>query len=272
MKNLRCVIVGGSFAVIVGVAQAAGPTSTLYLTAGDQHHNFEVLASTTNAIVSSQVETAEGGEYAIAVSGGSIRTGGNGDYNTVPHQGSTYSLNFAYVGPRLANVFNNVVDGTTDGAYNYGIDWQTHQVFRYNLDWSSPTYMFTAAAVIDISTGVSYDPFNMSLWVTDSNGSLDDYSLTGLLLSSFSTPGSLNRTLAFDPADGTLWSMTGQETGVFNQYNTSGSLLQTINIGSSDNIIGAEFAMSVPESSMVSLTGFGLLALSLHRVITRKQT
>src|SRR6516162_4667937 len=83
-------ILGAS--ILAGNAEAAGPTSTLYLTAGDQGQNLMVLGGTTTAIVSAQANTASGGEYAIAVSGGTVRTGGNGQFGP-PAVGSTYDSN-----------------------------------------------------------------------------------------------------------------------------------------------------------------------------------
>jgi hypothetical protein len=260
-KNVLC---GLALLALAGTAEAAGPTSTLYLTAGDQHHNLEVLAGTTTAIVSTQEETSANGEYPIAVSGGTIRTGGNGQFGA-PRLGSTYDLNFNYIGPRLANPLNNILDGTTDGKHNYGINFQSGGVYQCNLDWSSPTPMFNATGGSPF-LGISYDPFNNSLWVGNGGDSITDYSLTGTPLSSFSTPGSADFALAFDGADGTLWAMSGFDSGSFNQYSTSGTLLQTMNITNNDNIIGGEFALvSVPEPTTLALASLGGLSLMLFR-------
>jgi hypothetical protein len=250
--------------VAAGSVHAAGPTSTLYLTAGDQHHNWTVLGGTTTGISSAQVETTAAGEYAIAISGGVIRTGGNGQFGA-PRLGGAYDLNFNYIGPRLSNPLNNVLDGTTDGTYNYGIDYTTGKIYRYNLDWSAPSFMFTA---VNAGYGISYDQYNSSLWITTSSGQLIDYTMGGSALTTLNTPGTVGFALAFDPADGTLWSMTGFDTGTFQQYNQSGVLLQTINIGSTDNILGGEFAL-VPEPSTLSLAGLAALCLAARR---RKRT
>jgi hypothetical protein len=268
MKTTKA-LCGLALLALAGTAQAAGPTSTLYLTAGAQSQNLEVPAGTTTAIVSAQEDNSGQGEYAIAVSGGTIRTGGNGEFGA-PALGSTYDLNFNYIGPRLANPGNNILDGTTDGSYNYGVDFSNGNVYRCNLDWSSPTFMFTASDLSYSASGITYDPFNNSLWIgafqRNFIGSVSDYSMTGTFLSSFTTTSSQNWALAFDGADGTLWGMALQGSGIFNQYSTSGVLLQTINIHNTDNILGGEFALvSVPEPTGLSLLAFGMFGIALLR-------
>lgn len=248
---------------LVGTAEAAGPTSTLYLTAGDQHRDWRVLPGTTIGLSSAQVETGSGGEYALAISGGVIRTAGNGQFGA-PLLGSTYNLNFTYITPRLANPLNDILDGTTDGTFNYGVSYTTRNVYRCNLDWSSPTLIFNAAAVSGSVFGVSYASAGNSLWIGDSSGKLVDYSLGGAVLSSINTPGSSNLAVAYDGADGTLWTMQSFNSGVFRQYSTAGALLQTMNISSSDNIIGGEFAL-IPEPTSAALLGFGTLLLAARR-------
>jgi len=271
-KRPTTAVFAAGWLMLALVAEAAGPTSTLYLTAGDNHRNWRILAGTTTAVSSPQNESGQGGEYAIAVSGGTIRTGGNGDYLVGPlTQGSTYNLAFGYTGPRLANPLNHILDGTTDGVYNYGVDWYFRNVYRCNLDWSSPTFMFNAKPHTNPNSAeeITYDPNSHGLWIADSTGKIDLYSMGGSHLSSFATPGCADISLAYDFADGTLWTMTSWNSGIFRQYSTTGSLLQTISISSTDNIIGAEFAL-IPEPGLLSLLCLGILTIVCRRHVGPK--
>ncbi|MGA2242869.1 MAG: PEP-CTERM sorting domain-containing protein [Verrucomicrobiota bacterium] len=251
--KLKLFIGLAGLAMIVSV-RAAGPTSTLYLTAGDQGTNATIAGGTTTAVTSPQQFPANGGEYGIAISGNSIRTMHNGSSGG---GGGTYDLSFAYTGPALANPAHTFYDGTSDGTYNYAVDI-AGSVYRYNLDWSSPTLLFTPSGVSD-AIGISFDAYNNSLWISGiSSGTVQDYSLTGTLLSSFNNGQVRGFALAYDPADDTLWMMSVQNSGIIRQYNTSGELLQTMDFGSTLNYLGAEFA--VPEPSSGVLMG-GMLAV-----------
>ena len=255
MCNAKFIAAG--MLLLAGVAaKGAGPTSTLYLTAGDQHMNFELLPGTTTLVSSPQEDTNSGGEYAIAVSGGTVRTGGNGQSGP-PDLGSTYNTGFAYVGPRLGNPGNDVLDGTTDGMLNYGVGFDTKDVYSFNLDWTNPVLLFHASSITGSSLGITYDTLTRSLWLGDNSGHLLNYSLTGTLLSSFAATGN-NAAVAFDSADGTLWSFGG---GTLRQYTTGGTLLQTIATGSMANILGGEFA--VPEPSTWAPLGVAMASLGL---------
>ena len=260
---------GNTLAVIgllamAGSALAAGPTSTLYLTAGDQGLNAEILGGTTVAITSPQAFPGFLGESAIAVSGGSIRTGHNGLYTG---SGGTYDMNFAYTGPALGGPGNSVYDGTTDGTYNYGVSYSTGTVLRYDLNWGSPQALFTATG--SNPTGITYDALNHSLWTSDFNdGLVRNWSLSGTLLSSFDTGLGAGFSLALDPADHTLWLMSIQDSGLISEFSTSGTFLETVDFGSTANYLGAEFSLDPlssrpvpePESMLLGCLG-GLLFL-----------
>jgi hypothetical protein len=242
-----------------GAVVPAGPKSTLYLASGDQHRNWRILAGTTTAIASSQ---ANSNEYALSISGGVIRSAGNGQFGP-PNVGSTYDLNFNYTGTQLGNPGNNVLDGTTDGVFNYGFDWQTREVYRYNLDWTSPVLLFTSNFT-GSGFGITYSPANNSLWVSTNTGIVADYTLDGTFLSSFND-GTDNRALAYDNADGTLWALTNSGAGTLTQFNTAGTILQSFNVGTmGDNIFGGEF-VEIPEPTGAALFGVGIMAMAGRR-------
>jgi hypothetical protein len=257
---------------VAGSALAAGPTSTLYLTAGDQGLNARILGGTTLAVTSPQAFPALLGESGIAVSGGSIRTGHNGLY---PGSGGTYDLNFAYTGHANAWPGNSVYDGTTDGIYNYGVSYATGTVLRYDLNWGSPEPLFTATGLNPV--GITYDTSNNSLWTSDfDSGWVRDWSLSGTLLSSFDTGLGAGFSLAFDQADQTLWLMSSQNSGLISQFSTNGTFLETVDFGSTANYLGAEFSLEpewagrpVPEPNSMLLGWLGCLLFVARRWINR---
>ena len=241
-------------------AKAAGPTSTLYVTDVTAGLNWRILGGTTTPISSPQTETISFGESAIAVSGGVIRTAGNGQRGG-ERLGSVYDLNFNYVGPRLGNPLNNILDGATDGRYNYGVNYDNGQVFRCGLDWTAPEYMFTVSGATMV--GITYDNRNNSLWIAN-QGRIENYSLSGTLLSTVPT-GTLHFILAFDYADNTLWSFDG--LGTFRQYDTdTWQVKQTmvfITVGPSrPPIMGGEFELPVPEPTAASLGLLGAVVFA----------
>jgi hypothetical protein len=255
-------------AVVFAVsAPAAGPASTLYLTAGGNRFNARVLAGTTTAIVTRQQFNTNNGEDAIAVTGGSIRTSAFSDYEGFIN-GGTYDLNFNGTGPGYATSAEFVLDGTTDGLNNYGGDLRSRIIYRYDLNWGSPIPLFT---LVGGATGITYDPYNSSLWISgNTNGLVQDYSLDGKLLSSFNDGYSQQNWLAFDPADGTLWLMGGNNSsGIIDQFSTTGTHLQTVSIGAGLHYDGAEFEIdAVPEPTALAL--FGLFGVSWVAALRRQ--
>ena len=239
----------------------SGPVSKLYLTAGEQNHNFIVQGNTVT-----QSNVAVGKESAIAVSG-DVRT-------LIPSSagstgGANYDLNFTDTGGRYTSTFN-FFDGTTDGTHNYSVNYNigSENVYQTDRNWQTPVALFQ---VPEAYLGITYDRTNNSLWISNFHGTtVGDYSLTGTLLSSFNTTFNSITCLSLDPADNTLWMGSQNTKGTFYQYSKGGVFLQSDTYAAlaNQNTLGGEFniaAPAVPEASTTVSLGL-LLALGLGGV------
>ena len=261
------------FAAPAARAQAppagSGPVSKLYLTAGEQGHNFIIQGSTVT-----QSNVAVGKEYAIAVSG-DVRT-------LIPSSegstgGANYDLNFTDTGGRYTSTFN-FFDGTTDGTHNYSVNYNigSENVYQTDRNWQTPVALFQ---VPEAYFGITYDRTNNSLWISNFHGTtVGDYSLTGTLLSSFNTTFNSITCLSLDPADNTLWMGSQNTKGTFYQYSKGGVFLQSDTYAAlaNQNTLGGEFniaAPAVPEASTtVSLGLLLVLGLGGVTIAARRKT
>jgi hypothetical protein len=238
-------LAGGAF------ARAAGPVSRYYLTAGDQGNNWTIQALAANVFPQAHPENQ--GEYGIAVTS-TVRTLGNGNSGT--GLGSEYTLNMAFTGNTFAYPTPTSLrfyDGTSDGSSNYSVDFETGIVYRMNLNWSNATPLFNTGFGGANALGITYDPNNNSLWVSQWSGNLvRDFTLGGAALSSFNATGfngSLS-CLALDSATNTLWMGSQNAQGTFSEFSRTGTLLQTQSYATMapENTLGGEFRI-VPEPS-----------------------
>ena len=240
-----------------GVAQA-GPTSTLYLTNGS---GFVVVQG--NTIVNSfPIAYSTSYEIPIAVYG-DVRTAGY----LSGTQGGQYTLGGTPTGTSYAwpGVVTDAYDSTTDGSHNYLVNYGNGDIFQTARDFTNPTLLFNVGQSI---VGITYDRANNSLWFSTWSGILVvDYSLSGILLSSFSTGHELNASLAMDPADHTLWLVNDRSGttnyGYLEQYSTAGALLSTgPYVGYT---LGGEFNLApntTPEPGTLVMFGSGILGLA----------
>ena len=181
------------------------------------------------------------------------------------HRVPTFFGNVLNAGIYSNSTINSLYDGTTDGVYNYAIGHNDFTsgfgLFRFDLDWSNPVQIFTPTRR---SSGITFDQQTGTLWTTATVGTashVQNYSLGGTLLSEFlvSVPGGYS--IAWDPADGTLW-IPEFGTQQLRQYDRNGSLLQVLAIPGLHSLpMGAEFQLTaVPEPSSLLLlaSGFGI--------------
>jgi hypothetical protein len=155
-------------------------------------------------------------------------------------------------------------DSTSDGSHNYLMDYGTGTVYLTARDFANPVALFNTGAY---DMGITYDRANNSLWMSGwGNNAVTDYSLSGTVLSSFSTGQIYNGALALDPADHTLWLVDDESNtanvGLLEQYSTAGALLST-----GPYVAGAQggefdLAPTTPEPGTLIMFGSGILGLA----------
>jgi len=146
-------------------------------------------------------------------------------------------------------------------------------VYQTGLSWQNPTLLFSVQSVGGARAeylGIAYDSRNNSLWVSGwADAAVNDYSLSGALLSSFTGPGSLSA-LAYDSADNTLWG-SYDETNSLYQYSLAGVLLQS---GTPAGLVEGDYiggdmskgsGSGVPEPATTVLVVAGLAVLVARR-------
>jgi hypothetical protein len=242
-----------------GVAQAGpGPISPLYLTSGAGGSCTDIQVVQGNSVIQTFPAAYNPGlECPIAVYG-DVRTAGY-----VPGaQGGQYTLGGTPTGTFyvLPSTVGPGFDSTSDGSHNYLVDWDFGTVYQTARDYTNPTALFGTGRGYEL--GITYDTSNQSLWIANwLNNTVSDYSLSGVVLSSFSTAYGYPSALALDPADHTLW-LVNRYTGNLEQYSTTGVLLSTgpyVGIAQ-----GGEFnlAPTTPEPGTLIMFGSGILGLA----------
>ncbi|MFO1055183.1 MAG: hypothetical protein U1F36_23440 [Planctomycetota bacterium] len=226
--------------LLLVTASVALPRTTLaqispyVVMAGDQSH-FHVIQSGVLLRTWSVPPGTAQYQYALVVHD-TIRTMGA----NVGDIGAQYDLNGTDLGARFTHPTgpSRAWDGTTDGVHHYTID-TAGGVYRLDRDWSNPVFLFSAGGI----GALTYDPTNDSLWVSQfGTSTITDYTMTGSVISSFSTGHTQNMALALDDADGTLWLHDRNVRGTFEQWTKSGVMLNRIAIAgmATENALGGE--------------------------------
>jgi len=220
---------------LVAVTPVSAQTSEYYLHAGDQG-SFIVIQGGT--IV--RTWTVAGGtaqyQYPIAVRD-TIRTMGANEGDI----GAEYDLFGGDLGARYTHPAGPARswDGTTNGTNFFAID-SLGDVYQYDDDWTNPVLLFGTSAL----GSLTYDPSSDSIWVSAfSNSNITEYSMSGAVLSTFSTGHDQNMALALDPADDTLWLHDRTAQGTYEQWSKTGILLTRIAVPGMSifNALGGEF-------------------------------
>lgn len=266
MKNLSLsLLTAGALTLTLSpAAQASGPLSEYFLTTSDGYNKLYAVQGgnvSLNATIGPR-------QYALAV-GTTVRTLG---VNTST-SGKEYTLRGAPIGSIYSNTVAGALfaDGTTDGVHNYAWDFSNGVAYRFAADWTSPQALFALGTSDGTRRGITYDPVNNSLWVSGTTGAVgalvENYTLTGTFLSSFSTGQADITALALDPADDTLWLGHYDHTGTYQQYSRTGTLIGSVTYSSlfPAGVVGGEFAQTVPEPGVWPLAAMGLVLLSSRR-------
>lgn len=277
-----------------GTAWAApftGPTGVYYLDNYTAQRIYEVQG--TGVIASfpwAYGSSGSGGcasarfcEGSLAVANGAIATDWFGNYAGSPGSAGQYTLSGTPTGvswndtsPPAGETQDQFYDGTSNGTENFTAEYSnsksTQNVIATDLDWQNPKVLFQ---VVGSVAGIAYDAYNDSLWIdTYLTGTITDYSLSGQVLSSFSTANKYPTALAFDPADQTLW-VSDNVSFQLTQLSTTGQALQggTPSGLPTGAYFSGEFAEGplparVPEPGSLWLFGSAAVAL---RLIARRQ-
>lgn len=285
LSLLLLVAVGGVVSSLPPVAVtglAAGPASELFLTPAQNR-----LVGVSGASVQLNVgQAAGGGQSPLAI---------NNTVRALPFNFNNSGAEYTLAGAPTGNTYafpgalgtESLLDGATDGSFNYAWGFGQGVLYQFSLNWTNPIVIFSLGNGSGSRLGLTYDPSNDSFWIAgfaSTVGTLiSDYSRNGTLLSSFNIGHDQNGALALDPADGTLWlTNTTASTLTLEQYlrSTPGSFGATqtpLNTqsyaGISATTYGGEFQfVGVPEPSIGVLLLAAIATFALHRSLRRKNS
>lgn len=224
-------------------ASFTGPTSPYYVINNNNSALYIVQGPT---VINSFPVTAHGGNLNYQQSSLAVGTTVN-THGIIADVGDRlagqYSLTGAPTGTSYVSypltprfITEESFDGTSDGTHNYYVQQfaiptggnrfsgpYAQNVVQTDLNWQNPSVLFSVEPPVrfggDRWLGISYDSLNNSLWLSgwSGNNQIRNYSMTGTLLSSFTTPLSDLAALGFDAADNTLWATQhSTETLYFN--------------------------------------------------------
>ncbi len=240
MNTLEVLFVAFFVAVVLlipGIGQAQ--TSELYLADWSTTDTYVVQAG--EIVRQFSRSTTDDGPGLVVVD--TIKFIGQ-DPDTVGHE---YGLDGTpLVGEYSNPAFESLYDGATNGSRNWSIghnDFATNfAVVEGDSDWGNLSVLFEPQRR---SSGITYDANTGTLWIANTESTADriqQYDLSGNLLSEFvvDIPGGYG--ISWDAADDTLWVPGSFGTNDLYQYDKKGNLLQIVTVqGLPNEIFGAEF-------------------------------
>lgn len=259
----RGLLVGATLVVGAVAAQAHAQTSPIYIADGDSN----IVHVIQNGAVQTTFPTYSLA-YPIAV-GSTVRLGHRDDAT-----GAEYSLAGAPTGATYAGsvLFTQLLDGTSDGVqYNYAVECcgATNSVIRTDLDWEGSAALFDLSGAGSGGKGIAYDSSDATLFVTTFDNLTQHYSLAGVLLNSYASPGGDICCLAYDEASDTLWGLDRNTSDLIEFDKATGAVIQTIDVPgyNQSNAFGGEMAVSggppppPPPAVVPTLTEWAMMLL-----------
>lgn len=264
-----------SCATSVLIASAFAQVSAYYITDGTsgvgRTHVWQAGSESFN------YQWAAAGEMPIAIgnfgSGNRVRQAVGQPLSGNPEPGDEYLMNGTATGfQNLWNSGNPLVvtgyDATYDGRGSiYMVDWggaNDGSVYRYDSNYGNRTFMFKANHG---DLGITYDSGTNTIWTANfNNGLVQQWSMTGVPLLSFTSLFGTAAALAFDEADQTLWMSDGQVSHWIINYDRNGNFIQQII--TQKYLLGGEMVIAAPEPA--SLAALSLGAIILVRRRTRR--
>lgn len=254
-------------ASLAGLAPAAGPTSTLYLTNYGEFSGGNVTGlDLVQGVTESSFATSNQLDICIAVAGGDVRTMGY-SFNDA---GSRFNL---LGGPLTGGPYVNPIpnsqlhDGTSDGNFNYSVNFTTGDVLQFDRNWANQISLFNAGSLPGAGW-ITMNAADGSFWLSQWGGPsiVQHRSHFGTLLGSFNSGIANSAGLALDPADGTLWMSDFGNGHTLYQFTQTGTFLQSTSFSLAGSWYGMEFATSpVPEPASMAILGIGAAALLRKR-------
>lgn len=266
------------FLILIGALTLNAQAATLYLTETDSDGVVYIINTDTGTFLTADVSPQES-PGAIAVLGDRVVMANYTDDGSWEYDLALNPTGNSWPGSN--GLWDQMLDGTTDGVNNYVASWSDNGVVEMDLQFENGAVLFNPGFSV---IGITYDPTDDSLWlVNDDDTSIHQYSKAGVSLGSLDADlGGRNCCLAYDPGTDTLWmSQNGGST--MYQFEKDGTALDSVNVVGlpASNTWGAEIggdfpvaaaAAPVPAMSRSSVLALVLVLLVFGGLMVRLYT